>query len=281
MKNFDRQYRFSAGRAGSAGFETGTADPVGLRIYFNVQKADIAEANTAKITLWNLNSVQLAALNERDCTVTLRAGYGSLMPLIFVGAVTRIVTSADGADRMTEIEAADGRIELRDTYVSLSYKGVTGTRKIIGDVARQMGVPVTFSYNAVFSDYPNGFSYIGAGKYALDKACAPTALIWEIQNGVMQVKRRHDVMSRQVFVLSPDSGLVGIPRRLVYGASNDTDAAQTGWEAVYFLNGAIGAGDYVKLESGKVTGYFRVCSVEHDGDNLQGDWLSTAQLYEV
>lgn len=278
---FDRQYRFSAGAAGGAGFEVGEADPVGLHIYFNVQKADVSSANTSKITLWNLNKAHLATLNEKDCVVTLKAGYGSAMPLIFVGVVSHIETTIDGSDRMTEIEAIDGRIELRDTYVSLSYKGKVNTKTVMQDIAGEMGVPVTFSYNATFSDYPNGYSFIGPAKAALDKVCAPTELIWEIQNGILQVKKKNDTMSREVFVLSPESGLIGIPKKLTEGAENDTDKNKKGWEVVYFLNGAIGVGDYVKLESETVKGYFRVHTVEHDGDNLEGDWLSTAQLYEV
>lgn len=278
---FDRQYRFSAGKAGSEGFEVGVTAPVALHIAFNVQKADVSSANTSKITLWNLNKAQLATLNEKDCIVTLKAGYGSTMPLIFVGAVSRVETTIDGADRMTEIEAIDGRVELRDTFVSLSYKGAINAKKIMQDVAAQMGVSVTFSYNATFAEYPNGFSFIGAGKAALDKACAPTDLVWEIQNGILQIKRKGDVMSKQVFLLSPDSGLIGIPKKLTQAAENDTDENSKGWEVVYLLNGAIGVGDYVKIESETVTGFFRVHTVEHDGDNIEGDWLSTAQLYEV
>lgn len=280
-EQFDRQYRLAAGRAGRIGFEIGTADPVALHIYFNVQKVDVASANTSKITLWNLNKAHLSILNEKDCIVTVKAGYGSVMPLIFVGAISRVETTFDGSDRRTEIEAVDGRIELRDTYVSLSYKGKINTKKIAQDVAAQMGVTVTFSYNAVYADLPNGFSFVGAAKSALDKLCTPTGLAWEIQNGILQIKRKGDTMSRQAFVLSPDSGLIGIPKQLTEGAENGSDKNKTGWEVVYFLNGAIGVGDYVKIESETVTGFFRVHTIEHDGDNLEGDWLSTARLYEI
>ena len=281
---FDRQYRFSAGKSGSGGFEIGqenTDDKAAVHIYFEVQKADVSSANSSKITLWNLNKPHLAALHEKDSAVALKAGYGSVMPLIFVGAVTKIETNADSADSMTEIEAIDGRVELRDTYVSLSYSGKINAKKIMSDMAGQMGVPVTFSYNAAFPDFPNGFSYIGPAKSAFDKVCAPTALIWEIQNGVLQVKRKNDTMNREVFVLSPESGLLGIPKKLAEGTENDTDKPKNGWEVVYFLNGAIGVGDYVKIESKTVMGYFRVHTVEHSGDNMEGDWLSTARIYEV
>ena len=278
---FDRQYRFLAGKAGGGGFEVGTADAIGIHIAFDVQKQDVSSANTAKIKLWNLNDGHLAALNEKDCSVALHAGYGTEMPLIFVGAVSVIETVFDGADRMTELEAVDGRVELRDTVVSLSYKGKISAKKIVEDIAEQMGVTATFSYNSKLTEFPNGFSFIGAGKTALDKVCVPTESVWEIQNGILQTKFKNDTMNRDAFVLSPTSGLIGIPKKLTMGAENDTDKPKKGWEAVYFLNGAIGVGDYVKIESKIVTGFFRVNDVEHTGDNIEGDWFSTAKVYEV
>jgi hypothetical protein len=281
MKFFDRQYRFSAGQAGGSGFEIGEQSRMALHIYFNVQKIDTDTANTAKFTIWNLNDEHLAALNEKDCVVTLKAGYGSTMPLIFVGTVTHIETALDGADRATDIEAVDGRVELRDTYVSLSYQGKINTKKIFEAVAGEMGIPVTFSHNAKFADLPNGYSFIGMGKQALDKACIPTNLMWEIQNGILQVKLYSDTMTREVFVISPDSGLIGIPKKLTDSAENDEEKPNPGYEVQYLMNGAIGVGDYVKLESKVATGFFRVDTVEHDGDNLEGDWTSTAKLYEV
>ena len=38
--------------------------------------------------------------------------------------------------------------------------------------------------------------------------------------------------------------------------------------------------DYVRLESEEVRGYFRVYKLNIDGDNLEGDWICTAQLLE-
>ena len=48
-----------------------------------------------------------------------------------------------------------------------------------------------------------------------------------------------------------------------------------------FLNGAIHIDDYVKVESKAVTGYFRVYSLDIQGDNISGDWMCTARLLEV
>jgi len=284
VKQFDRQYRFSAGKSGGEGFEVGAdspENPTALHIHFRIEKCDTETPNTAVISLWNLNPEQLAILNEEDCLITLRAGYAGNMALIFVGTVIFVSTELDGADRETKIEAVDGRVELRDSYVSLSYCGLINTKKIIEDTAANMGIPLTCSYNAQFANLPNGFSCIGPGRVALDKACASTGLRWQIQNGVMQVKVKDDTMNREVYVLSPDTGLIGIPKKINFGKDAENSEDQSGFEVEYLLNGAIGVGDYVRLESKAAQGYFRVRSVEMDGDNIEGSWMCAARLIEA
>ena len=282
--NFDRQYRLAAGPAGGAGFEVGEtskAQPVALHVNFSLQKSDLETQNTGRVTLWNLNPSQLAVLNEKDCVVSLKAGYGSKLALIFAGIVSYVSTTIDRADRKTEIEVIDNLVEIRDTYVSVSYNGTVNWKIIFDDVAAQMGVAVSYSYNAEFVDISNGFSFVGLARDIMTKGCKCCNLSWSIQNGVMQVKKPGDVMSREVYVLSPDTGLLGIPARVVITQDEATGKNTLGWDVEYFLNGAINIDDYVKLESETVTGYFRVYSLEISGDNVSGDWICKARLLEV
>ena len=286
MKLFDRQYRFMAN-----GFEIGETtleQPTAIRINFSIEKADTETPNSSRISLWNLSPEQLAILGEPDCLVALRAGYGNIMALVFVGTISFISTELDGADRETAMEVIDGRVELRDTFVSLSYSGKINSKKILEDIAGEMGVAVTFSHNAEFYDFPNGFSCVGSGRTALDKACASSGLQWQIQNGILQIKNRYDTMTREVYVLSADSGLIGIPKKIMVSSEGMTlDASGNGaeerpcYEVEYLLNGAIGIGDFVRLESKIVEGYFRVHSIEMNGDNIEGDWMCYAKLIEV
>ena len=283
-RNFDRQYRLAAGQAGGTGFEIGETSktqPVPLHVNFSLQKSDLETQNTGRVTVWNLNKSQLAVLNEKDCVVSLRAGYGNQLPLIFAGIVSYVCTSLDSADRKTEIEVIDNLVEVRDTYVTVSYNGTVNWKTIFDDVAAQMGVAISYSYNAEFVDIANGFSFVGLARDIMTKGCKCCNLSWSLQNGVMQVKRPGDVMSKEVFVLSPDTGLLGIPARVVLTQEDATDTNQLGWDVEYFLNGAINIDDYVKLESETVTGFFRVYSLEISGDNISGDWICKARLLEV
>lgn len=282
--NFDRQYRFAAGKAGQTGFEIGAtskSQPVPLHVNFSFQKSELEAQNTGKVTIWNLNPQHLSALNQKDCVVSFKAGYGNRLSLIFAGIVSYASTAIDGADRKTEIEVIDSLVEIRDTYVSVSYNGTVNWKKIFDDVAAQMGVAISYSYNAKFADIHNGFTFVGRARDILSKGCTCCYLSWSLQNGVLQIKRPGDVMSKEVYKLSADSGLLGIPERVIVQKDDVSGNHMMGWDVEYFLNGAINISDYVRLESRMVSGYFRVYSIDMQGDNVSGDWICKARLLEV
>lgn len=281
MKNFDRQYRMTAGAPGTVGFEIGGTSPHAIHISFSVQKQELESSNTAKVQVWNLNKQNLATLEEKNCFLVLKAGYGNTLPVILSGTVSHTSTKLDGADTLTEIEVVDGLMEVRDTWVSLSYAGLVNSKKVLDDTAAQMGLTVTYSYNAEFADIPNGFSFVGQASHALTKACAVSGLEWSIQNGVLQIKKPGDVMSKEVYVLSPETGLIEIPQRVQISSSDTDGKDQMGYDLVYLMNGAIGIGDYVQVKSKYLTGFFRVYSLEIDGDNMGGAWQCKARVLEV
>ena len=64
----------------------------------------------------------------------------------------------------------DNRIEVRDTYVSVSYAGAVNCKTLIQDTADQMGVTVSFSYNAEFKDIPEWLQLCWPGKKCADES---------------------------------------------------------------------------------------------------------------
>lgn len=284
MTNFDRQYRFAAGEAGGKAFEIGEPSgsiPMPLRIQFDVEKTDLETPNTGKISIWNLSQEHIAELEKTNCTAMLNAGYASRRPLVISGLVIHCVTEDDGADRRTDIEVEDSLINLRDTYVTISYSGKTNAKTILDDVANQMGVAVTYSYNAEFADIPNGYAYVGQGRNVLTKICNTSNLTWSLQNGILQIKKPGDTLSQEVFVLSADTGMVGSPKRFTSTATDDSKDDDSGWEVDYLMNVAINVDDYVYLDSKKATGYFRVYSLKIAGDTHGNDWICTAKLVAI
>ena len=174
----------------------------------------------------------------------------------------------------------DNRIEVRDTYVSVSYAGAVNCKTLIQDTADQMGVTVFFSPTTQSSRTSRmADSYVGPARNVLTKACETSGLTWSINNGVLQVKKPGDTMSREVYELSAETGLLGLPERVQI--SNEDKGYSYGWDVEYLMNAAIGLDDYVYLNSKMVKGYFRVYSVRIEGDNMEGSWSCTARLLEV
>lgn len=279
--NFDRRYRLIAGKGGKKGFELGNVtekNPVPLHITFSIEKSDLSTQNTGKIEIWNLNKPHLAELEKKGCIVGLYAGYGNNLPLIFSGKTSFVSTVMDGADRKTSIELTDCLVTKKETYVSISYRGTVSWKTIFDSVAAKIGAAVVYSRKAKFKNVSNGYSFVGPVKKVLDKGCKCCGLSWSIQNGILMIKRKGDAMSRQGYLISAETGLIGMPQRVAFTDSDNSDKTLVGYDVTYFLNGAINVNDYVKLESKIKTGYFYVYSLQISGDNISGDWTCKARL---
>lgn len=292
MKNWKRTYRLVAGMAGQSGFEIGEETNQGraLHIKFDLEKTDVSSNNTGTISIWNLNDEHVSVLEQKDCMIALYAGYGDTKPLIFSGNVTNPETAMESADRKTDLDVVDGRVAIRDTYLSLSYVGETLLQTIYGDCINQMGITCIYSQGAAVlleaTKLPLGYAFIGTAADCLTQLCNAYGLKWSIQNGVCQVLLAAEPISQQAYLLSEETGLIGVPKRVAMSAESTVQGASDsktvyGYEVEYFLNGAINVNDLVQLQSAKVSGHFRVKNIQISGDNLEGDWICTAKMVEV
>lgn len=295
MSNWDRQYRLRAGVKGEKGFEVGEPDSKtnrAIHINFTIQKSDSTTLNTTKIKLWNLNSEQISILTKTGCSIEITAGYGTSRPVIFKGTVANVNESLDSADRLIEIEAVDGFASLSETTVSLSYSGKISTLKVFKDVANQLNLPVCYSATAQTtlenSYFSNGYSFVGYAQYVLDDICELTSLMWTIQDGVLQIRKSSEGISTTIHKINKETGLINVPQRVYSSSTSNTDTTTDtvsdmlyGYEIEYFLDGSIGIGDRVYVESKIVTGIYMVSDLTIEGDNLEGNWQCTAKIVEA
>jgi len=278
-QNFMRRYVMKCGKEGQSGFQIGnvnSATETALHISFSIEKADVTNPNDAKIQIWNLSDKSLKVLEDEDCIVELRAGYGNQMALILVGCVTSSTTTKDNADRMTELTVVDGSVELRETTVSISKNGKVDSKQIYQAIAGEMGLPIVFADDLTFKTIPNGFCFVGKARDALHKIVNYNQHSWTIQNQVIQITLQNRALEPTGFEISSSTGLIGTPKRITLESTK-----QTGWEVEYLLNGAIGINDAVSLKSSVANGYFRVHKLTINGDNMEGDWTCTAQLISL
>lgn len=280
-RNWIRTYTIKAGIQGQEGFTIGNINgpkDIALRVSFDVEKSKDESPNNGKVQIWNLSDVNRKLLESKDCILELKAGYDGDNALVIIGAIASCITTDDNADRMTELEVVDGRIAIRDTYVTLSINGKTGAQQVYENVAREMGIPIVFAEDIVFKDFPTGFSYVGTAKKVLDNISIYCGHTWSIQNQVLQVVMKGKPVNTRGYLLSNETGLISIPKRV---SLDEGDQSNTGWEVEYFLNAAIGINDIVQLQSSTANGYYKVDNIKMAGDNFSGDWKCTARLIEV
>ena len=280
-ENFLRRYTLKAGKAGSSGFEIGNASNAAqeaLHICFSVEKSNAESPNDAKVQIWNLSPQNLNILEEKDCVIELKAGYGNSTALILVGTVSSAITTRENADRMTELQVVDGLVELRDSVITLSINGKVNCKDVYQQIADAMGMSIVYANDLTYVTLPNGFSFVGKAKNALQKMAICCGHKWTIQNQIIQITWPGRAVATMGYLLSSDTGLINIPKKITIGSGEEE---KTGWEVEYLLNGAIGVNDIVELRSQEASGYFLVHKVTIDGDNMEGDWICTAQLLKI
>lgn len=297
MEIWDRQYRVRIGKNNSVGREIGKPNKDtgrALRCSFSCEVGDSSSSNTGKISLWNLSDETLRLLEQEDCLIELRAGYGDDLPVIMGGSLTHFETDTSGADQQTTIEFVDGFTSARDTTMSLSYAGTVNGEKIFRDIAQEMGCEVKLSPNAKLIDFKN-FAFVGAGKTAIGRLCDRSKLRWSVQNGIIQICALDEPLTMAAYVLSAVSGMIGSPKPVFESASTSSKSAsgsqavsnttkrkaKKGIEVTYSLNGHIQVDDYVKVESRKYKGNYRAAKIKFTGDTEGDDWQCVAQLVEV
>ncbi len=299
--NFNRQYTILAGVPGHMGFElSSTGQPRPLHVNFDLEKTDSQTSNTGRLQVSNLNDEHKAILSEEGCVVEIRAGYSDTLGSIFLGGAMNPSEILQNADRTLELELYDGHA-CYDAVGSISLNGVVMGNTLLSEIKTKMGVEsviVTDKASSMLqtAKYSNGYCYVGKLKTALQSLTGKAGLNFSMQNGVLQIFAPGEAVTTQAYVISAETGLISIPKKITLSQSSTVKSGSTkggvslsggtgngipGYEIEYFINGAIGINDLVELESRTVSGIFRVCKQHYTGDNYTGDWKCTAQVVEV
>lgn len=299
--NFNRQYCILAGIPGHTGIEIssdGVARP--LHVNFDFEKTDNQSSNTGRLQISNLNNEHKAVLSEDGCIVEVRAGYLGTLGTIFLGCARNPSEMLQNADQTLELELYDGQA-YNDAIGTISMNGVVTGSSLLTELQSQMGIEASILTDKAAAmlrtaKYRNGYCYVGKLKTALQSLISKANLNYSIQNGVLQIFSYGEAVTAQAYVISAETGLISIPKKITIsqpstsslsGTKEETLSADgegngvTGYEIEYLINGAIGINDLVKIESKKIKGIFRVCKQHYTGDNYSGDWKCVAQVVEV
>jgi hypothetical protein len=238
----------------------------GLRVKFSIEKSDESYPNKASISIYNLNPSSRAEVEKKGLALVLSVGYGLELEDIFNGDIARPITVLEGPDYVTTFEVGDGEKAFQSSRVDVTYKEGTSMKDIFQGLATSLGQTIKDFSQIGPEKILNGLSLSGLSRSHLDELTAKSGLEWSIQDNALQVIKKGGSTNEQAVLLSPESGLIGIPKKKAEGI-----------EFSSLLMPSIRPGRKVMLQSKFISGVFRCEKVTHKGDTHENDWFTTVE----
>lgn len=230
----------------------------GLRIGFEVIKQDGQALNTAKIKIWGASDDTVALASRRDASVQLIAGYGGVGGLLFLGTITRVISTRADAERILEIESGDGQAAAGKP-AALTLGGGTSLKDTLGPLAgiAQIGLDLAgIDANAPLQA-PRGVSLSGPALGQVNRIAKLNKLDWTIEDNVLRLFKRGEASTLPALLVTPNTGLIGAPKPGTAGRI----------ELRMLASSEVRLRRIIRLESRDVTGWFLVRRVKHTGDS--------------
>lgn len=241
-------------------------------IQFRVDFAKGGDPDLAIIELYNLLP-ETEELFKKGEEMILRAGYQGDIGIVMAGEIRHFRPFDEGADRICEIEVHDTSATYQGMEISESYvPGTTGSQ-ILERVISMSGLErgkIQLVRDAV---YLEGRSVDGTIKNIIEEIAKDCKSEVTVANGTIHVLP-HDGHYDEAILLSPETGLIGSPKRI---ESDDENSALL-WEVESLLNYRIRAGTLVQVKSKRINGLFAVESGSHTSDG--NEFKTTLQLTE-
>lgn len=260
----------------------------GFRMSFTIKKVASTDPNTCQLTIYNLSGDTRNKLNETGSILTVLAGYdkGEGAEIIFVGNVNLVSTSRDYPDTQTIIEARDGEEALTFTRDSISFKEGVSIKQILKSVIEKFKIGIKTNLDLLsFTDkhYNQGFCFTGQLRSLLDKLTKDAGLTWSIQNNELKLYGNTSTDQSVAVLLNSQTGLLGSPKRIKLQKGKKTQKVDIdGWKLKSLIQPKAEPGGIVVVSSEEIGSNkrFKIDSVEHNGDNWEGDFQTVMEVIE-
>ena len=251
-----------------------------LTLSFKVSRSTGADANTAKLTVYNLaertrNRIYKDQHDIRNYKgVELHAGYGTqgkTLPLIFKGNIKRAYSHRQGTEYLTEIECYDGGFAILNGSTSRTYAGGTSDRQIITDLFKDLPGITSGAVGKFSGTLPRGNAMSGSPAELLKSA---TGGGFFIDCEKAYALKENECVSGPLTEISARTGLLGTPMR-----------EETKLTVDMIFEPRLRLGQKVRLSSLTeriYNGDYKVLGVEHSGtisEAVSGECKTRATLY--
>lgn len=256
----------------------------GLDIDFDVVKTATPEADSSKLTIYNLSKSRAADLRQRASKpgkkvhARLEAGHVGSTTLICSGEFDYVTTRREGPDLITEIYMRDGAQTMATNALSKSYARGTQLSTVLKDLAAACEFDFGNLADALVGAQIDGVGTIfrtpiavnGNAWAALTKLAASAGLEVSVVDGKLQFIQAGGGLKTRATLLSSETGLVDSP---------NLGTSPTGklLRCKALIQPGLEPGRQIKLNSEFVQGAFVVRKAHYVGSTWGTDWYASIE----
>lgn len=257
-----------------------TLDCGALDVRFKVHRTLASRAGTLELEVYNLTEAHRAEaqrFHRRGGTsrhvVRVEAGYESNRSVLFQGNIREVYNSRTGPEWITKVLAADGLFAYRGARVLRSFGASTSLADVVRAMAAQMDVGVgnldpslsNTTVGRLSPQFSGGSVVHGRADRELTRMLNAAGLEWSVQAGVLQVLPAGHSLGREAILLDAEHGMIESPTL----SRNRVASVKA------LLIPELVPGRKVRIESGVVSGFYRIDETEFSGDTRGTDWYAS------
>lgn len=248
-------------------FDHVVIDSDALDCEFDIPFDDNTEANEAEIVLYNL-SYNTTNQIRHGGNVTVEAGYGNDMGILFTGKVSDKKIQNSDTDRVITVKAIDGA-GLSDCEVEVEYCEGNTAQAILYDLCLRLGFPIAAWKPVRDYTYDRTVHVDGSIMDAVEKYAGVCGASAYVCRGMLYVQAL-SASNAGSFDLSVETGLLSAEEYEKTEKHEDFEDTVRGWELEMLLNHRIQTGTQIHLTSKRANGiyYVRQGTHNYDGNDM-------------
>lgn len=266
----------------------------GFRIVFTVDQTLRGPPNTANIQVYNLNPTNAGKIKKEFDDVIVECGYKGNPRIAFRGDLKFVTHYRDGANWITEMNAADGDRAYTEAHVGTTLgPGKTPFHAVDEVLAKMPGVRKGY-IELPSTSYLRGKVLLGPVRRVLEQIARDFAAAWSITNGTLNIVRADSVLPSQAVVVNSLTGMIGAPEVSAKGVKVKMElnpmVVPNGVIVIDNNNIKIQAlQQYTngpKVKEKKLVrldpdGRYKVYKVRHQGDTRGPDWYTEVECVAI
>ena len=257
-----------------------------LKVEFNCVKT-IMEASYSEVTIYNLAPGSENTLIQEGYLVYIEAGYeGEQYGLAFQGNIIQPIRYKEGGvNYKLSLVSMDSDTFLMAGTANFSIMRGQNSRSLINDLMVKATTPAnlgSISKNLSDSRLTRGRVFFGLARDYLRQIAQSENASFYLDDGSVNIIKAQDLPDGEIFYLTPESGLIGVPSQQDFGAT-----------IKMLLNPRVKLGSFIHVDNSSIRnqqyqqgqpfypldqdGIYRVIKITHKGDTRGNDWYTEVE----